>query len=93
MTDRDILAARGPKQPVDPWQPLGALIEPERQADGQVHDVVTLFLANRECRFRCVFCDLWKHTLDEPTPAGAVPRQIDVAFERLPAEPLRTRGW
>lgn len=84
LTDREIHAARGPKEPVDPWQPIAAFVEPERQADGRVLDVATIFLANRECPFRCVYCDLWRHTLDEPTPAGAIPRQIDIALERLP---------
>lgn len=84
LTDREILAARGPKESVDPWQPIAAFVEPERQADGRVLDVATIFLANRECPFRCVYCDLWRHTLDEPTPAGAVPRQMDVALARLP---------
>ena len=88
LTDHDILATRGPKDATDPWQPVTSFIEPERQADGRVLDVVTLFLANRECSFRCLYCDLWKHTLDKPTPRGAVPQQIDVAFERLPAEDL-----
>ncbi len=84
LTDREILAARGPKEPVDPWQPIAAFVEPERQADGRVLDVATIFLANRECPFRCMYCDLWRHTLDEPTPAGAIPRQIEIALERLP---------
>lgn len=84
LTDREILAARGPKEPVDPWQPIAAFVEPERQADGRVLDVATIFLANRECPFRCVYCDLWRHTLDEPTPAGAIPQQIDIALVRLP---------
>ena len=88
LTDREILAARPAKEPVDPSQPIAALIESERQADGRILDVATLFLANHECPFRCLFCDLWKHTLDEPTPSGAVPRQVDFAFERLPAEQL-----
>ena len=29
-------------------------------------------------------CDLWRHTLDEPTPDGAIPKQIEFALERLP---------
>ncbi len=88
LTDRDVLAARGPKDATDPWRPVTSFIEPERQADGRVLDVATLFLANRECPFRCVYCDLWKHTLDEPTPRGAIPAQIDAAFEKLSAEQL-----
>ncbi len=79
------MAARGPKAIVDPWRPVAALVESERQADGCVQDVATIFLANRECSFRCVFCDLWQHTLDEPTPTGAVLRQIDIALESLPS--------
>lgn len=83
LSDREVLAARGPKALVDPWRPIASFVEPERQADGRVVDVATIFLANRECPFRCVYCDLWRHTLDEPTPRGAVPRQIDVALEEL----------
>jgi len=29
-------------------------------------------------------CDLWKNTLDEPTPQGAIAQQIDYALDRLP---------
>jgi radical SAM enzyme (TIGR01210 family) len=29
-------------------------------------------------------CDLWKNTLDGPTPRGAIPEQIRYALERLP---------
>ena len=88
LTDHEVLAARGPKAATDPWKPVTSFIEPERQADGRVLDVVTLFLANRECPFRCVYCDLWKHTLDEPTPREAVPAQIDAAFDQLPKDQL-----
>jgi radical SAM enzyme (TIGR01210 family) len=28
-------------------------------------------------------CDLWQNTLDEPTPRGAIPKQIDYALARL----------
>jgi radical SAM enzyme (TIGR01210 family) len=80
LTDHEILAARGPKQLVDPWKPITSFVEPERQADGRVLDVVTIFLANRECSFHCLYCDLWRQTLDEPTQRGAVPQQIDIAL-------------
>ncbi len=84
-SNRDILRARGPKNPVDPARPYAFLVEPECSADGQVEDVATLFLTNRECPFRCVMCDLWRNTTDRRVPLGAIPQQIDYALERLPA--------
>jgi radical SAM enzyme (TIGR01210 family) len=54
--------------------------------------VATLFLTNRECPYRCLMCDLWKNTLDERVPAGAIPAQIRWALERLP-RPEGTRRW
>jgi len=38
-------------------------------------------LAGTECPFTCVFCDLWQYTFDEPTPPGAIPKQLEVALE------------
>ena len=84
MHDADILAARPPKQPLDPWRPYAYLVEPERAASGRVEDVATIFLTNQECPFRCTMCDLWKYTLDERVPIGAIPAQIDHALARLP---------
>ena len=84
-SNRDILRARGPKNPVDPARPYAFLVEPECSANGQVEDVATLFLTNRECPFRCVMCDLWRNTTDQRVPLGAIPQQIDYALERLPA--------
>lgn len=75
---------RGPKEAVDPNIPYLFLNEQETDAAGMVRSVNTIFLTNKECPFRCVMCDLWKHTLDGPTPAGAIPRQIEYALERLP---------
>jgi len=57
------------------------LQEVERTAGGVTTQVLTVFLAGSECPFTCVFCDLWRYTLDEPTPGGAIPRQIERAFE------------
>ena len=85
FTDADILAARPPKHRLDPWKPYAYLVEPERMASGRVEDVATIFLTNKECPFRCTMCDLWKYTLDERVPLGAIPAQIDHALERLPA--------
>jgi len=45
--------------------------------------VATVFLTNRECPWRCLMCDLWKNTLTESVPAGAIPAQIDYALARL----------
>ena len=84
VTDADILAARPSKQRLDPWQPYAFLVEPERMASGRVEDVATIFLTNKECPFRCTMCDLWKYTLDERVPVGAIPAQIDHALEHLP---------
>lgn len=84
LDDRRVLAARSVKNRVDPRRPYTFLVEPELSADGTVDDVATLFLTNRECPFRCLFCDLWKNTTDERVPVGAIPEQIDFALARLP---------
>ena len=83
-SESEVFAARGPKNRVDPQLPWAALVEPERTASGQIVEVATIFLTNRECPFRCLMCDLWKNTTDEPVPAGAIPAQIDHALARLP---------
>ena len=51
-------------------------MEEERGARG-VERAVTVFLAGAECPFTCSFCDLWRYTLDSPTPAGALPHQLE----------------
>src|SRR5438445_837319 len=82
--DRWILERRGPKNRVDPWRASAFLVEAERSAVGELVDVATLFLTNRECPYRCMMCDLWKNTLDERVPVGAIPAQIGYALDRLP---------
>lgn len=86
--DREVLALRGPKVPLDPFRPYRILQEEEPGPNGRIERVDTIFLTNRECPFRCVMCDLWRHTLDEPTPPGAIPAQIRWALERLPPAPV-----
>jgi radical SAM enzyme (TIGR01210 family) len=83
--DRWILSRRPPKNVVDPWRPYHYFVEQEHTHDGRLEDVGTIFLTNRECPFRCLFCDLWKNTTDERVPNGAIVAQIDWALERMPA--------
>jgi radical SAM enzyme (TIGR01210 family) len=82
--DQEILQLRPQKQKLDPTRPYHFLHEQETDAAGTIREVNTIFLTNRECPFRCLMCDLWKHTLDEPTPAGAIVEQIEYALDRLP---------
>ncbi len=89
--DRRVRALRPPKPAVDLTRPLGVLVDKERGAAGPPVDCVTVFLAGRECPFTCVFCDLWRHTTDGPTPAGAIPRQLRLALEEIGGLPPGAR--
>jgi archaeosine synthase beta-subunit len=82
--DRWLLDRRGPRNRVDPTRPVAALVETEPNEDGTPEAVAVIFLANRECPWRCLMCDLWKNTLMETGPPGAIPAQIREALERLP---------
>lgn len=85
IIDQDVIAVRPPKNRLDPWRPYAYLVEPERSAAGTIDDVMTVFLTNKECPFRCTMCDLWRNTLDERVPLGAIPAQIEYAIHQLPA--------
>jgi len=82
--DRWILALRPARNKLDPQRPYAFLVEDERAATGEVAPVATIFLTNRECPWRCLMCDLWRNTLTETVPLGAIPTQIDYALARLP---------
>ncbi len=82
--NRWVLSRRGPKNPLDLSKPYAFIWEEETGGDGRPVPTATIFLTNTECPFHCVMCDLWQNTLDEPTPRGAIPTQIDYALERLP---------
>lgn len=79
-----ILSHRGSKNKVDPFIPYGWLVEKERSASGNIDETGIIFLTNRECRYRCLMCDLWKNTTDESVPEGAIAQQIDWALEKMP---------
>jgi radical SAM enzyme (TIGR01210 family) len=82
--DRWILDQRPERALVDAWKPAGCFVEDEPTESGRITSVATVLLTNRECPWRCLMCDLWRHTLTDDTPAGAIPAQIDHALARLP---------
>lgn len=86
-TERDawIVDRRPPRRAVSASQPRAFFAEEELDGGGIVQRVATLFLTNRECPYRCLMCDLWRDTLVESVPAGAIARQIDMALAALPA--------
>jgi radical SAM enzyme (TIGR01210 family) len=87
LTDDDVVRLRGPKAALDPVRPYAAVFEEELDADGVLAPTAVVFITNRECPFRCVMCDLWRNTLDETVPSGAIAGQIRTALRELP--PLR----
>lgn len=85
VNNKTVEKFRPSKVDVNPNEPYLILHEKEMQKNGIVQNVNTIFLTNRECPFKCVMCDLWRHTLDQPTPKGAIPRQIEYAIQNLPS--------
>jgi len=85
IDNRWILSLRGEKARIDPFVPYGYFNETERTSRGTIEEVSTILLSNKECPYRCVMCDLWKHTSNETVPEGAIPAQIVHALTRLPA--------
>jgi radical SAM enzyme (TIGR01210 family) len=82
--NRWILSHRPERNALDPRRPYAFFAEEEFSATREVVQVATVFLTNRECPWRCVMCDLWRNTLTETVPAGAIPEQIDYALSKLP---------
>jgi hypothetical protein len=82
--DRWILARRPERNRLDPRRPYAALVEEEPDETGMAAPVAVVFLTNRECPWRCLMCDLWKNTLEDPVPPGAIPEQIRAALATLP---------
>jgi len=83
--DAFVLGLRPPRNAADPFRPNGFFVEEERRPGGGTDRVATILLTNRECPWRCLMCDLWKNTLEAPTPKGAIPVQMRFALERMPS--------
>jgi len=87
IADREIVAARGPRSALDPAKPYAYFVEREHSRSGEIEDVATIFLTNKECPFRCVFCDLWQNTLSERIAEGLVAAQVVWALAKLSDTP------
>jgi uncharacterized Fe-S cluster-containing MiaB family protein len=68
---------------VDPWIAHGSILEDEPGPGGVLERSLTVFLAGAECPFTCSFCDLWRWTVDGPTPPGALPAQLERVLHAL----------
>ena len=86
VADRRIRSLRPAKLVVDPSTAQGSLLEDERRPDGRVERALTVFLTGAECAFTCSFCDLWRSTIDGPTPRGALTAQLKKVLEKLGEE-------
>ncbi|MSU34028.1 MAG: radical SAM protein [Pedosphaera sp.] len=78
LAQRPDLTQERQRLPVD--RPSGWILEEEPDGNGVARKGVTVFLTNSECPWRCLMCDLWKHTTLAPVPPGAIPAQIDWAL-------------
>jgi radical SAM enzyme (TIGR01210 family) len=89
-TDRRIRSLRPPKPRVDPYTAHGSVLEQELRPNGAFERTLTVFLAGAECPFTCSFCDLWRFTIEGPTPPGALTAQLRAIVGSL-EEPLPDR--
>jgi radical SAM enzyme (TIGR01210 family) len=82
-TDQRIRSLRPPKAQVDPYTAHGSLLEEECRPGGRIERAITVFLSGAECPFTCSFCDLWRFTIDGPTPTGALTTQLEKVLDAL----------
>jgi len=63
------------------------LLEEERRPSGRIERALTVFLTGAECPFTCSFCDLWRWTIDGPTPPGALTQQLETVLQAFDGPP------
>jgi len=82
------MAQRPPRTAtLDPSKPHNFFMEHERAESGRIMRSAVILLTNKECPWRCLMCDLWKNTLTDTVPPGAIPKQIHYAMAQLGAAP------
>lgn len=90
---REWITAQRPSRAtgLNPYRPHAFFLEEERDESGRVASSGTILLTNRECPWRCLMCDLWKNTLTDTVPPGAVSKQIEFALARLQSRPEQVK--
>ncbi len=83
MQRAEILIRREPKNKVDATVPIAVFNEWEPDRCGGLVLTTTVLLTGAECRFACTMCDLWRNTLNEPTPTGSLAKQLRVALSQI----------
>lgn len=78
-----ILANRGPRPNLDRSSPPPVVTDIEPDGNLQPRHATTIFLTGKECPFRCLMCDLWKHTHPEPTPTGSLVHQWHAVLPQI----------
>ncbi len=84
LDSNEIEKLRPARNIVNPDIPFHFLHEQEPDVDGNLQSINTIFLTSKECAFKCLMCDLWKNTLEGPTPKAAILKQINYALNQLP---------
>ena len=82
-----VIDARGQRWNVNPERVNAAFQEVEWTTPDSAVQINTLLLANRECPWRCVMCDLWKGTLKYTVTPEEITHQIREALASLPEAP------
>lgn len=78
--DRWVQSLRSEREPLDARRPVDWFVEQEPGLGGGWATILTVLIANRECPWRCVFCDLWKQTLARTVRPGDILAQVEMAL-------------
>jgi archaeosine synthase beta-subunit len=86
-----ITRQRPERERVDPFRPHGFCLEEECSDTGSIDNSGVILLTNKECPWRCLMCDLWRHTTNQTVPAGAIPQQIEYALGQFDSRPKQLK--
>ncbi len=84
LDSKQILQFRGPRTPTAPAAPPALVTEIEPDQNRSPKQATTVFLIGKECPFRCLMCDLWKHTTDVAPPPGSLVQQLNTVLPQIP---------